>query len=59
MVPEDSPRFTEDQQQQAKKPYRKPCMQEYGTLREMTQAAPHNPFHSHDGAGAPFPKNRT
>jgi hypothetical protein len=59
MVPENSQPVVENQQRQAKKPYRKPCVQEYGTLREMTQVAPKTVAHVPDGGGAPAPKNRT
>jgi hypothetical protein len=59
MVPENSQLSVENQQQQAKKPYRKPCVQEYGSLREMTQSAPHAPSFHPDGGPNPAPKNRT
>jgi hypothetical protein len=59
MAPENSQLSVENQQPQAKKPYRKPCVQEYGSLREMTQIAPHADTFNPDGGGAPAPKNRT
>jgi len=59
MVPEKGQLSVDNQQPQAKKPYRKPCVQEYGNLREMTQNAPHSPSHVSDGAGPPAPANRT
>lgn len=49
----------DNQQQQAKKTYRKPSVQQYGTLREITQIAGHSATHVPDGGGAPAPSNRT
>jgi hypothetical protein len=59
MVRESSQPSVENQQRQAKKPYRKPSVQQYGTLRELTQIAPHSPSFKQDGSGTPAGKNRT
>jgi hypothetical protein len=61
MVPENNQPSVENQQRQAKKLYRKPCVQEYGTLREMTLAGPKTDIHGPDGGANPggAPKNRT
>lgn len=58
MVPEDGPLPVENREQK-KKPYRKPCVQEYGSLREMTQTSKNPKVHGHDGGGTPAGKNRT
>jgi hypothetical protein len=49
MVPEKSQLSVENQQQETKKAYRKPSVQVYGNLREMTQAANRTATNHQDG----------
>lgn len=50
----NSPQFQAAGKQENKKPYRKPGVQVYGTLSELTQASPNNAPHAQDNP-APFP----
>jgi len=49
MSPEERQAATEGRHEVGKKAYRKPSVQVYGTLTEVTEAGPHNAPSNNDG----------
>jgi hypothetical protein len=54
----DQQEFSDDKKPDGKKTYRKPSIQVYGTLGQMTQAGNSVPGHAADGISPPV-NNRT